>query len=195
MGAGSALNRRHRQQKSEGYFHLPETSGKELAMNVDDFREMYVAELQELRSVEEQLVQALPKMADMAEHPELKQAIETHLDETRQQRDRLDELLSLHRANPREHQDGSMQAIISEADRWAGMVQDGDLRDAGLIASAQRIEHYEIAVYGTLATWAKQLGLDEDMRILLEILDEEKSTDERLTELAKSVVNPEAASA
>ena len=109
--------------------------------------------------------------------------------------DRLDELLSLHRANPREHQDGSMQALIREADRWAGMVRDGDLRDAGLIASAQRIEHYEIAVYGTLATWAKQLGLDEDMRILLEILDEEKSTDERLTDLAKSVVNREAASA
>jgi len=165
----------------------------EMLMNVDDFRELYVAELQELHSVEEQLCQALPKMVDMADHRELKDAIAAHLEETRRQRDRLDELLSLHRANPREHRDGSMQAMIAEADRWAGMVQDRDLRDAGLIASAQRIEHYEIAVYGTLATWAKQLGLDEDLRVLLEILDEEKRTDEKLTDLAKRVVNREAA--
>jgi ferritin-like metal-binding protein YciE len=75
------------------------------------------------------------------------------------------------------------------------MVQDPDLRDAGLIASAQRIEHYEIAVYGTLATWAKQLGLDEDLQTLHAILQEEKRTDERLTELAERVVNLEAAQA
>ena len=77
-----------------------------------------------------------------------------------------------------------MEAILAEAKRWAAMVEDRDLRDAGLIASAQRVEHYEIAVYGTLATWAKQLGLQEDLRILLEILDEEKRTDDNLTELA-----------
>ena len=75
------------------------------------------------------------------------------------------------------------------------MVQDPDLRDAGLVASAQRIEHYEIAVYGTLATWAKQLGLDEDLRTLHAILQEEKRADERLTELAERIVNPEAAQA
>jgi ferritin-like metal-binding protein YciE len=164
-------------------------------MNVDDFRQMYITELQELRSVEEQLAQALPKMADVAEHPDLKEAIATHTNETRSQRDRLDQLLSSHGANPREHRDASMQALIAEANRWARMVQDRDLRDAGLIASAQRIEHYEIAVYGTLATWAKQLSLNEDLRILLEILDEEKRTDELLTDLAKRVINPEAASA
>ncbi len=73
------------------------------------------------------------------------------------------------------------------------MVQDPDLRDAGLIASAQRVEHYEIAVYGTLATSAKHLGLDEDERVLQAILDEEKRTDEKLTGLAKQVVNPDAA--
>jgi ferritin-like metal-binding protein YciE len=164
-------------------------------MNIDDFRQMYVTELQELRSVEEQLAQALPKMADVAEHPDLKEAIATHTNETCSQRDRLDQLLSSRGVNPREHRDASMQALIAEANRWAGMVQDRDLRDAGLIASAQRIEHYEIAVYGTLATWAKQLSLNEDLRILLEILDEEKRTDELLTDLAKRVINPEAASA
>jgi ferritin-like metal-binding protein YciE len=162
-------------------------------MNVNDFRQMYVAELQELRSVEDQLVQALPKMAERAESPQLKQAIQSHLEETRSQRDCLDALLEQHGADVREHQDGSMQALIREADRWAAMVRDPDLRDAGLIASAQRVEHYEIAVYGTLATWAKQLGLEEDLRVLHAILEEEKEADEKLTIIAKQAVNPEAA--
>lgn len=162
-------------------------------MNIDTFREMYVAELQELRSVEAQLLEALPKMADAAGHPELKQAIQSHLGETRSQRDRLEEILRRHGVEAREHVDQSMQAIVRESDKWARMIQDPDLRDAGLIASAQRIEHYEIAVYGTLATWAKQLGLEEDLRTLHAILDEEKHTDETLTTLAKRVVNPEAA--
>ncbi|MFL5193740.1 MAG: ferritin-like domain-containing protein [Microvirga sp.] len=162
-------------------------------MNVDNFREMYIAELQELRSVEAQLVEALPKMADMASHPELKQAIQTHLEETRWQQSQLDEILRRHGVDPREHVDQAMQAMLKEAEKWAGMVPDQDLRDAGLIASAQRVEHYEIAVYGSLATWAKQLGLDEDLPALLDILEEEKRTDESLSRLAKRVVNPDAA--
>jgi ferritin-like metal-binding protein YciE len=162
-------------------------------MNVDNFREMYIAELQELRSVEAQLVEALPKMADMASHPELKQAIQTHLEETRWQQSQLDEILRRHGVDPREHVDQAMQAMLKEAEKWAGMVPDQDLRDAGLIASAQRVEHYEIAVYGSLATWAKQLELDEDLPALLDILEEEKRTDESLSRLAKRVVNPDAA--
>ena len=86
-----------------------------------------------------------------------------------------------------------MRAIIREADRWAGMVSDPDCRDAGIIASAQRVEHYEIAVYGTLATWAQQLGLTEDHRVLRTILAEEKRTDAALTRLAEGGVNREAA--
>src|SRR3954470_3247943 len=163
-------------------------------MNIDDFRQMYVTELQELRSVEAQLVDALPKMAGVANHSELKQAIQSHLEETRSQRDRLDEILRRHGAEPREHVDQSMQMIVREAEKWAKQVSDPDCRDAGLIASAQRVEHYEIAVYGTLATWAKQLALDDDRRTLHAILDEEKRTDDTLTELAKRVINPEAAS-
>jgi ferritin-like metal-binding protein YciE len=162
-------------------------------MNVDNFREMFIAELQELRSVEAQLVEALPKMADMASHPELKQAIQTHLEETRWQQSQLDEILRRHGVDPREHVDQAMQAMLKEAEKWAGMVPDQDLRDAGLIASAQRVEHYEIAVYGSLATWAKQLELDEDLPALLDILEEVKRTDESLSRLAKRVVNPDAA--
>lgn len=164
-------------------------------MNVDSFRQLYIAELQELRSVENELVDALPRMMQTAQHPDLKQAIQTHFDETERQRERLDGLLQRHGVDPREHQDQSMQAVVHEADKWAKMVQDADLRDASLIASAQRVEHYEIAVYGTLASWAKQLGLDEDQRTLHAILDEEKRADEKLTNLAKHVINPEAAHA
>ena len=162
-------------------------------MNVNSLRDLYIAELQEIRSVEEQLVGALPKMADVAGHPELKQGIQTHLEETRAQQARVEEILRRHKAEPREHVDQAMQAMLQEAKKWANMVQDRDLRDAGIIASAQRVEHYEIAVYGSLATWAKQLGLDEDLQALLAILEEEKRTDERLSRLAKRVVNPDAA--
>jgi len=162
-------------------------------MNVDSLRDMYIAELQELRSVEAQLIEALPKLADMAGHAELKQAIRSHLEETRAQQARLDAILTRHGAEPREHVDQAMQAMLKEAEKWAGMVQYQDLRNAGLIASAQRVEHYEIAVYGTLASWAKQLGLGEDERTLHTILEEEKRTDEKLTGLAQRIVNPDAA--
>lgn len=161
-------------------------------MNIDEFRQMYVAELQELRSVEAQLVEALPKVAETANHPELKDAIRKHLEETRAQGGRLDGILRAHGARAREHQDSSMQTILREAEKWAKMVQDSHLRDAGLIASAQRVEHYEIAVYGTLAAWAKQLGHAEDLQTLHAILEEEKRTDETLTELAKHIINPDA---
>ena len=109
------------------------------------------------------------------------------------QQARVEEILRRHSTEPREHVDQAMQAMLQEAEKWANMVQDRDLRDAGIIASAQRVEHYEIAVYGSLATWAKQLGLDEDMQALLAILEEEKRTDERLSRPAKRVVNPDAA--
>jgi ferritin-like metal-binding protein YciE len=163
-------------------------------MNIDSFRNIYLSELQELHSVEAQLVEALPRMADRASHQELKHAIQAHYDETRSQQSRLDEILRRHKVDPREHVDQAMQAMLKETEKWAGMVQDQDLRDAGLIASAQRVEHYEIAVYGSLATWAKQLGLEEDLQTLHAILEEEKRTDDKLSTLARRVVNPDAAS-
>jgi ferritin-like metal-binding protein YciE len=163
-------------------------------MNVTSLRDLYIAELQEIRSAEEQLVAALPRMADVAGHPELKQGIQTHLEETRAQQSRVEEILRRHNAEPREHVDQAMQAMLQEAEKWASMVQDRDLRDVGIIASAQRVEHYEIAVYGSLATWAKQLGLEEDLQALLSILEEESRTDERLSMLAKRMINPDAAS-
>ncbi len=164
-------------------------------MNIDRFREMYVAELQEARSVEAQLVQGLPKMAEAADNRELKQAFQEHLEETRGHQRQVDSLLKKLGATPKEHEDQSMQGLIREADKMAGMTEAGPLRDAALIASAQRIEHYEIAVYGTLATYAKCLGLDDQKQILADILEEEKSADEKLSDLADGIINPSAVEA
>ena len=160
-------------------------------MDISDFRDLYLKELQEARSVENQLVEALPRMKETARDPDLKQALEDHLGETRAQLERIETILDRYGADPSEHRDQSMKRLIDEGEKWAGML-DGALRDAALIASAQRIEHYEIAVYGTLASWAKQLGEDEDLDALLATLDEEKGADEGLTELAKREVNPSA---
>ena len=160
-------------------------------MEIGNFKSLYLTELQEARSLENQLAEALPGMRDIAEDSDLRQAIDDHLGETRKQLDRIETILGRHGADPSEHEDQSMQRLIAEGEKWAGML-DGALRDAALIASAQRIEHYEIAVYGTLAAWARQLGEDKDLEALLATLDEEKGADEKLTELAKREVNPSA---
>ena len=132
-------------------------------------------------------------MADKVSDPHLKEGINEHLEETRSHLRRVEEILGRHGAGAREHTDQSMQRLISESEKWADIVEDSSLRDAGLIASAQRIEHYEIAAYGTLACWAKQLGLDDDLGTLLSVLEEEKSADGKLSEPAKRDVNPQAA--
>ncbi len=162
-------------------------------MNVTDFQQMYLAELQELFSAEDQLAKALPGMAKMVHNPKLKSAMEDHVGQTQAHVQRLEDILKRHNVDPRAHQDQSMKSIIGEADKWANMIENPDLRDAGLISSAQRIGHYEMAVYGTLASWAKQLGHQDDANTLHALCEEEKSTDEQLSELAKYTVNPQAA--
>lgn len=162
-------------------------------MKISDFHQMYIAELQELHSAEELEAQALPSLADQAQNPQLKGAMEDYLDQTNGHRGRLEDILQRHGSNARAHRDQSMQAIIDEAKKWANSLEMADLRDAGLIASTQRMIHYEMAVYGTLASWAQRLGHDEDARTLHAILEEAKSTDDKLTELAKTTINPQAA--
>ena len=160
-------------------------------MKITKFRDLYLTELQEARSLEEQLVQAMPKLAEAASDVALEDAFNEDASEVRAQVERLTALLDAHDVEPREHKDQSMQTILAEAEKWAGMIGDPAVRDAALIASAQRVQHYEIAVYGSLAAWAKQLGLD-DLDTLLSILEEEKAADAKLTELAKRSVNREA---
>ncbi len=161
-------------------------------MTVNDFRHLYLAELEELRSVEAQMAGNLDRLAGQATDPRLSQEIETHQAQTAGHRDRLDALLQAHGGRPDGHDDASMHAIIDESGKWVGMIADGALKDAAMIASLQRMEHYEISVLGTLAQWARMLGHDNDARVLDAILDVDRQTDARLSAIADETVNPAA---
>jgi ferritin-like metal-binding protein YciE len=163
-------------------------------MHIASFKDMYIAELQELCNAETQLTELLPGMAQIASNAGLKSALTNHWQETKSHKDRLESLLRKHGADPKAHIDQAMQALVNESQKMASMVA-GPLRDAVLIASAQKLEHYEIAAYGTAAALAGQLNLREDQRILHETLDEEKNADTLLTKLAKAEINRGAAAA
>mgnify|MGYP003649923441 FL=1 len=162
-------------------------------MQINSFKEMYVSELQEARSLEAQLTSALPEMIEKTDDADLKQALQDHLSETQNHLERVGEILQRHGATAEDHKDQSMLRLVSEAEKWAGMIKDRDQRDAGIIASAQRVEHYEMAVYGTLSAWAKQLGFGEDEEDLRAILAQERAADDKLTRLAEREINPSAA--
>ena len=164
-------------------------------MEISNFKDMYIAELQELVSVEEQLAEVLLPMAAAASHAALKDALVDHHAETVAQRERLLAILRSHGADPAAHVDQAMQALICETRKMLSILEGDDLRDAGLIASIQRLEHYEIAAYGTVAALAGQLRLRDDQDVLLESLEEEKLTDVELTALAQREVNPDALAA
>jgi len=163
-------------------------------MQINSFKEMYISELQEARSLEAQLTSSLSNMIEKTAHADLKQALQEHLSETQNHMERVGEILQRHGATEKDHKDQSMVRLVSEAEKWAEMIKDRGQRDAGIIASAQRIEHYEMAVYGTLAAWAKRLRFVEDEEDLRAILAQERAADEKLTRLAEREVNPSAAS-
>jgi len=153
----------------------------------------FVDELRDSYDAEKQLTKALPRMAKAANSPELREAIESHLEETRQQVERLEQVFESLGEKPRgKHCDG-IAGIIQEAQ--AVMQEDFDepTADACLIASAQRAEHYEMAAYGTLVAWARAMGHDEAADLLQETLDEEKAADEKLNTLAEGGINEQAA--
>jgi ferritin-like metal-binding protein YciE len=156
---------------------------------------MYIAELQELASVERQMAECLTQVAARASHPTLKDALLDQRKETETHGKRLDLILQKHRANPAGHIDQTMQALIYETERMLPMLKSGELRDAGLIGSLQRLKHYEIAAYGTAAALARQLKMLDDEKILRTSLGEEKEADASLTVLAESEVNRDAKAA
>ena len=161
-------------------------------MKLDSLQKLYVEELRDLYSAENQLVKALPKMAKGASSPELKQAFEDHLEQTREHVERLEEIFEKLDERPTGKTCKGMKGLIEEGSEM--LEEDGDesVIDAGLIGAAQRVEHYEIAAYGTVRTFANMLGEDEAAALLQETLDEEGEADKLLTELAESVVNVEA---
>lgn len=157
--------------------------------NLDD---LFVEQLKDLYSAEKQIMDALPKMAKKATSPKLKKAFENHLAETEEQFDRLKTIEKEMDLKLSGHTCKAIEGIIKEAKEFMDERAEEAVMDAGIIASAQRVEHYEIAAYGTVCTFAKQLGHTEALRLLKKTLSEEKAADEKLTVIAESAVNIEA---
>jgi ferritin-like metal-binding protein YciE len=164
-------------------------------LEIRNFRDMYLAELQELSSVERQLADALLRMAGAASHPELKRQLVRHRAQTEVQGERLATILLMHDAHQTVHTDQAMQALVNETMKMLAILTTDDLRDAGLVASAQKLMHYQIAAYGTAAALAGQLDFRDEQKMLHLSLEEERQTDALLTQLAKREVNPDAVAA
>lgn len=154
--------------------------------------DLFHAMLQDAHSGETQLVAALPKMAEAASSADLRAAFEKHLSETMSHVSQLEQVCSRLGIEPEGNTCEAMEGLISEGEEIVGMGLDAAAQDAGLIAAAQKVEHYEIAQYGTLCTFARQLGRDDVAATLHGILDEEKATDAALTELAEAGINADA---
>jgi ferritin-like metal-binding protein YciE len=164
-----------------------------MAKTLATLRDLYVYELRDLYSAETQLVKALPKMAKAATSRELKNAFEDHLQATERQVERLDRIFEKLGEKPRGRKCVAMEGLIEEGKELINGNADDDVRDAGLIAAAQKVEHYEIAGYGTCRTYARTMGDEEAAELLQETLDEEGEADKLLTSLAETITNPRAA--
>jgi len=164
-------------------------------MQMESLQELLIQDLRDLYSAENQLLKAMPKMAKKATNPDLKKAFETHMRETEGQVQRLQKIFEKLGKKPTGKKCAAMEGLIEEGKEAMGEDMDEETMDAALIAVAQKIEHYEIAGYGTTRTWAQQIGDDQTARLLQQTLDEEGKTDKLLTELAESTINVEAAQA
>jgi ferritin-like metal-binding protein YciE len=163
------------------------------SQNFETLRDLYVNELRDLYSAETQLVEALPKMADAATSVELKEAFTNHLAQTRTHVQRIEQILQNLSEKARGETCDAMKGLIKEGESYVKAGGNGDVRDAGLIGAAQRVEHYEIAGYGTVRALALRIGDADAAAVLQTTLDEEKAADQLLTTIAESQVNAEAA--
>ena len=163
-------------------------------MAVTSIEDLFVNELRDIYSAEKQLTRALPRMAKAAQHAELREALESHLEETRGQVERLDQVFEQLDLPKRAKKCEAMEGLIEEARATMEELDDGVLLDVGMIISAQKVEHYEIAGYGSRVALAKQLGHADAAGLLAETLNEEKAADQKLNKIAASV-NAEAAGA
>jgi len=163
-------------------------------MTIKTLQDLFIHDLSDVNSAEKQLSKALPKMARAATSPELKQAFELHLEETHGQIARIDQIVEMSDFRLKRIKCAAMEGLVEEGKEAIEEIEKGPVLDAALIGAAQKVEHYEIASYGTLAALAKQLGLKDVAKLLVETLEEEKATDIKLSQLA-AVGNPEAAAA
>lgn len=164
-----------------------------MAQETNPLQELLVDELKDLYSAENQIIKALPKMAKAASSPELKRAFERHLEETRRQVERLNQIGETLDIKLTGKKCKGMEGLIEEGKEIIEEDLDENALDAGLIGAAQKVEHYEIAGYGTARTHAELLGHTRVAKLLQQTLDEEGATDKKLTQLAESVINVEAA--
>lgn len=163
-----------------------------MAKQKESLQKLYLEQLRDLFSAEDQILEALPKMAKQTTHAELKRAFQEHYQQTEQQVQRLQRIFDDMGESPEGEECDGMKGLIKEGEKTMEEFKDSDVLDAALIAAAQRVEHYEMAGYGCARTYAHMLGQQEHADLLQRTLDEEEDTDEKLTDLAESAVNIDA---
>jgi ferritin-like metal-binding protein YciE len=160
---------------------------------LNTLQDLLVEQLQDLFDAENQLVEALPKMAKTAASKQLKSAFESHLEETKNHVRRLEQVFKSLGKTAKGKTCQAMKGLVKEGSEMISEWGSDEVRDAGLIAAAQRVEHYEMAGYGCVRTWARQLGKNDVVKLLEETLNEEKACDQKLNTIAESMVNQKAA--
>jgi ferritin-like metal-binding protein YciE len=168
-------------------------TGKERDMPLKTMEDLFIHELKDIYYAEKKLIQNLPKMAKKAQSVELAQAIEQHFTETQEQVSRLEQVFKLCDLEPKGKGCPGIEGILEEAKEIMSDAKDPNVRDAGMLAGAQAVEHYEISKYGTLIAWAEELGMSEAIPLLKQTLQEEKNADRLLSRLAEGKLNREAA--
>lgn len=163
-----------------------------MSKQLNTLKDLLISQVKDLYSAETQIIAAVPKMIKNTSHEKLKKALEDHLEETKTQKERLDKIAKHLKIEIEGETCHAIKGIIKEASEWMKKDADSDVMDAGIIANAQRVEHYEIAGYGTAHQFAEQLGLTQVAELLAETLKEEKSADKKLTKIAVSTVNVDA---
>ena len=161
-------------------------------MELETLKDLYIEELKDLYSAENQILKALPRMIKSASHKELKNAFTTHERQTREHVKRIERVCDELGASPKGKKCHGMEGLLEEGKELMSEKPDPDVLDAGLISAAQRLEHYEIAGYGTVRTYALQLGFDSQAELLQRTLDEEGQTDQLLSTIAKNAINLDA---
>jgi ferritin-like metal-binding protein YciE len=162
--------------------------------DIKTMNDLFVHTLRDIYYAENQIVKSLPEMIEKASDPQLKQAFQSHLDETKTQVKRVEQVFQMHGTEASGVDCPAIDGIIEEAEDVAGEIADKQVLNAALAAAAQAVEHYEIARYGTLIAWAKQLGRNDCATVLQKNLDEEKAADKKLTAIAEARLNLQAAS-
>jgi len=161
-------------------------------MKLKTLQDLYVEELRDLYSAENQILKALPKMAKAASSAELKAAFTEHLEQTKGQVERLEQIFAELDEKPTGKKCKAMEGIVEEGSDMIAEDAEPFVKDAGLIAAAQRVEHYEMAGYGTVRAFALHLKMNKAAKLLEQTLAEEEETDKKLTELAEGIINPQA---